>query len=95
MTIAMKCQSVPSTLNDAFHIHSLLIIVHVCNKKNFSRKRRNLVRLFKENYSLIFVFFSMLCRQTFAVDTSVKRGDLLTIFSDFLWSVITVITALK
>ena len=29
MTIAMKCQSAPSTLNDTFHIHSLLIIVHV------------------------------------------------------------------
>ena len=29
----------------------------MCNKKNFSGKRRNLVRLFKESYSLIFVFF--------------------------------------
>jgi hypothetical protein len=37
----------------------------------------------------------MFCRQTFADDISVKRGDLLTIFSDFLWSVLTVITALK
>jgi hypothetical protein len=58
----------------------------MCYKKNFSGKRRNLVRLFKESYSLTFVFFFMLCQQTFAVDISVKRGDLLTIFSDFLWS---------
>jgi hypothetical protein len=28
MTIAMKCQSAPSTLNDTIHIHSLLTIVH-------------------------------------------------------------------
>ena len=29
MTIAMKCQSAPSTLIDTFHIHLLLTIVHV------------------------------------------------------------------